>query len=112
MRVSAVVCGAVLLAFTGACSRTEPPSKIVESLRKAGAGDLSSASSVAVESWFRERKQIAVAVEAQCRPIRGNASADWHDSTEGRVCSAARNVAMFVHERRQSSGQKFRGGWN
>ena len=93
------------------CARREAPSRIVQALERAGAGELGSSSSLAIESWFRDHRQTAVAVDAQCRPVRERSPAGWHDGTEGRVCQAARNVAMFVQERRQSSGQKFQAGW-
>jgi hypothetical protein len=45
-----------------------------------------------------------------CKPVRANAAAQWSDSTEGRVCLAARNVAQWV---RKPSGdhEKFQSGW-
>jgi len=45
-----------------------------------------------------------------CKPVRLSATASWNDSTEGRVCIAARNVAQWVRKPNQDH-EKFQAGW-
>jgi hypothetical protein len=33
-----------------------------------------------------------------CKPVRDKADANWSASTEGRVCTAARNASMFYRQ--------------
>ena len=82
-----------ILALTG-CTRKEPRSDIVERAQQSGAGDLTTASAFSIEDWMRKHKDVAVQLDAMCAPIRGKAPANWGDSTEGKVCSAARTAAM------------------
>ena len=45
-----------------------------------------------------------------CKPVRASAPAAWADSTEGRVCIAARNVAQWVRKPSQDH-ETFQAGW-
>jgi hypothetical protein len=47
---------------------------------------------------MRKHKEVAVQLDAMCAPILGKASTNWGDSTEGRVCTAARNAAMSTYK--------------
>jgi hypothetical protein len=38
-----------------------------------------------------------VQVNAMCAPARQNGNAEWGDTTEGKVCLAARNAAMSTY---------------
>ena len=91
------------------CSKT-PPSAIVQKAESCGAGPVAEASEAAVQDWFGKHRDCAVDVDALCRPARAAALAHWTDSTEGRVCMAARNIAQWV---RNSPGdhQTFESGW-
>jgi hypothetical protein len=86
----------------------EPPSPIVQKAASCGAGDLSSASTAAMQDWFSRHRDCAVQVDTICKPVREKAAAQWTDSTEGWVCLAARNVAQWIwkpsndHETSQS----------
>jgi hypothetical protein len=91
----AVVVG--FLALAG-CTRIERRSEIVERAQQAGAGDLAGASAFSIEAWMRKHKDVAVQLDAMCAPIRGKAPANWGDSTEGKVCTAARNAAMSTYK--------------
>ena len=101
----------VAIASMVGCSRwKEPRSEIVEKAEACGAGDLSLASSVAVQDWFGKHRDCAVAVDALCKTVRGKATAQWTDTTEGRVCTAARSVAQWVR-RPSNDHETFRSGW-
>ena len=104
-----VLCVAV--ASIVGCSRwQEPPSAIVQKAEACGAGDLSSVSSVAVQDWFGKHKDCAVAVDVMCKPVRAKSAAQWTDTTEGRVCTAARNVAQWIRKP-SSDHDTFQSGW-
>jgi hypothetical protein len=47
---------------------------------------------------MRKHRDVAVKLEGTCAPIREKASANWGDSTEGKVCIAARNAAMSTYK--------------
>ena len=55
-------------------------------------------------------RDCAVAVDAMCKPVREKAMAQWTDSTEGRVCVAARNIAQWVRKPSEDH-EKFGAGW-
>ncbi len=95
----------------GGCTRKEPRSEIVERAEQAGAGDLANASAFSTEDWMRKHKDIAVQINTMCTPVREKAPANWGDSTEGKVCTAARNAAMSTYkypsdDKTYHSGQK------
>jgi hypothetical protein len=86
-----------LLLLGSACRKAEPPSAIVNRVREAGAGDVMAASEAGIEDWLRKYQDLAVQVNAMCAPARQNANAEWGDTTEGKVCLAARNAAMSTY---------------
>lgn len=101
----------ILIVSLVGCSVTkERPSVIVQKAQSCGAGELSAASTMAVQDWFAKHRDCAVAVDGMCKPVRTNAIAPWADSTEGRVCSAARNVAQWVRKPNQDH-ETFQSGW-
>jgi hypothetical protein len=67
-------------------------------VEKAGSGDLSGAPTPQIEDWLRKRPDFAVQVDDMCKPARDKADANWPASTEGRVCTAARNASMFYRQ--------------
>ena len=101
----------VLIVSLVGCSVTkERPSAIVQKAQSCGAGELSGTSTMAVQDWFGKHRDCAVAVDGMCKPVRLSATASWTDSTEGRVCIAARNVAQWVRKPNQDH-EKFQAGW-
>jgi hypothetical protein len=108
MKLAVIVVSALTL--IGCSVSKEPPSPVVQKAESCGAGSLTGASAVAVQEWFGKHRDCAIEVDAICKPIRQQATAQWTDSTEGRVCVAARNIAQWV---RQPSGdhEKFQSGW-
>jgi hypothetical protein len=85
----------VIVLFVGGCKKKEPPSAIVEKVKAAGAGDVETASVAAIEQWFKKHQAVALEVKAMCLRAKERASADWGDTTEGRVCQAAANATVF-----------------
>lgn len=88
-----------------ACTR-EPPSVIVAAVEKAGSGNLSGTPTPQIEDWLKKRPEFAVQVDDMCKPMRDKADANWPASTEGRVCTAARNASVVY---RQLHGPKPKG---
>ena len=85
----------VVLAGLSACSRTEPKSPIVAKVEQDGSGNLAAVSKDGMREWLGKHKDVAYQVDEMCKPIRQTATAQWTDSTEGRLCTAARELAFF-----------------
>lgn len=102
------ICAAAIM--IGCSGLKEPPSPIVQKAEACGAGDLSGTSSLAVQDWFGKHRDCAVAVDTMCKPVREKATAQWTDSTEGRVCTAARNVAQWIRKP-SNDHETFQSGW-
>jgi len=96
MKVTLIVVS--VMTMIGCTVSTEPPSPIVQKAEACGAGPLAGTSTVAVQDWFGKHRDCAVAVDVMCKPVREKAAAQWTDSTEGRVCVAARGIAQWVRK--------------
>jgi hypothetical protein len=108
MKYFLLAIGAVWL--TGCSLTREPPSAILRKAEACGAGDPTRASVPALQDWFGKHRECAVAVDEMCKPIRQQATANWTDSAEGRVCLAARNIAQWIRKP-SSDRQTFESGW-
>jgi len=86
-----------LIVLTGlcACSRPEPRSTIVEKVEQAGSGHLATIPADAMREWLGKHKEVAYQVDEMCKPVRQTATAQWTGSTEGRLCTAARELAFW-----------------
>jgi hypothetical protein len=106
--------GAVALALLmcAACTPSEPRSAIVEHAEKAGSGDLRGATSQSIQQWLGRNRQVAAEIETMCKPVRPSATAPWGDTTEGRLCAAAHELAFFRSAPAKGDGQVFRPGVN
>ena len=102
-----VVLGITLI---GCALRKESRSEIVESAESCGAGPLVNVSTTAVQEWFGKHRDCAVSIDGLCKSARERAAAQWMDSTEGRVCLAARNIAQWVRKPSEDH-QTFQSGW-
>lgn len=99
-----------VLTLIGCSVSKGPPSQIVQKAEDCGAGDVSVTSSVAIQKWFGKHRYCAAEVDGMCNPIREKATAQWTDSTEGRVCTEARNVAQWI-QKPLKDHETFRSGW-
>ena len=106
--------GAVALALLmcAACTPTEPRSGIVEHAEKAGSGDLRGATSQSIQQWLGRNPPVAIEIENMCKPVRKSATAQWGDTTEGRLCAAAHELAFFRSAPANGDGRVFRPGVN
>src|SRR5262249_44337808 len=76
-----------------ACGR---PSQIVTRVEKAGADDLRRASVSSMVQWFEKHPALAIKADTLCTLVREKPRAKWPETTEGRVCTAAAQVAGFI----------------
>jgi hypothetical protein len=95
-----------IMALTTACSR-EPRSAIVQKVEGGGCGSISGVSTDAIQKCLAQRRQLAIDVDQLCKPVRESASAQWNDTTEGRVCTAARNLAFWRSGPFQGGGKTY-----
>jgi flagellar basal body rod protein FlgF len=73
----------------------EPKSPIVAKAEQAGSGNLAAVPKDGMREWLGKHKDVAYQVDEMCKPVRQKASAQWAESTEGRLCTAARELAFF-----------------
>jgi len=85
----------VVLAGLCACSRPEPTGPIVEKAEQAGSGNLAAVSKDGMREWLGKHTDVAYQVDEMCKPVRQKATAQWAESTEGRLCTAARELAFW-----------------
>jgi hypothetical protein len=108
MKWTLLLVGFLMLA---ACTRlSERRTPLVEKVEKAGAGDLSTASSDAMTRWLEDHQQIAAEVNQECEPLRVKATAAWNNSTEGRLCQAAAVAKFFNSTPSKGDGKTYQAG--
>ena len=95
LRTSAVAFGWLAVLTTFSCSRPEPGSPIVEKVEQAGSGTLTAVSKDGMREWLGKHKDVAYQADEMCKTVRLNATAQWAESTEGRLCAAARELAFW-----------------
>lgn len=111
-RFSIMVAAPVMMLFFVGCSRQEPHSRIAEKAERAGSGDLAASSTEAMQEWLGKHRDVAIEIETMCKPTRQGATAQWSDTTEGRLCSAAHELAFFRSAPAKGDGRIFRPGVN
>ena len=62
---------------------------------QAGSGNLAAVPKDGMREWLGKHKDVAYQVDEMCKPVREKATAQWAESTEGRLCTAARELAFF-----------------
>ena len=87
-------CSLVLVGLL-ACSRPQPRSPIVEKVEQAGSGNLAAVPKDGMREWLAKHKDVAYQVDEMCKPVRQKATAQWAESTEGRLCTVARELAFW-----------------
>jgi hypothetical protein len=92
------------------CTTPEPPSPIAQKLEAAGAGDLKNTSADAIQQWLGPRRNLAIDVEEMCKPARAKATAQWAETTEGRICAASSQLAFYRYTPQQGDGKTYKSG--
>lgn len=109
-----LILSSLLVVILCGCTR-ERPSRIVKLAEEAGAGNLSDVSAVDMRLWLNAHPEIATRVDALCAPLRTNATAAWPQTTEGRLCAAARASVVQIdsqrHPRPNPESTGFLPGW-
>jgi hypothetical protein len=75
-----------------ACTQERPSPIVRLTEEEAGAGPLAGVSTSDMAVWLNGHPQVATRVDALCASTRVNARAAWAQTTEGRLCVAARAV--------------------
>jgi hypothetical protein len=109
MKVTTIL-GSLFLLTLGACTR-EQPSRIVKLAEESGAGPLAQVNILDMRVWLRDHPQVATRVDALCAPLRANSPAAWPQTTEGRLCLAARTIEAQRQPRRNPDNAGFLPGW-
>src|ERR1017187_2279213 len=87
--------GLVMLTGLFACSHPETRRPIIEKVEQAGSGSLIAVSKDGMREWLGKHKDVAYQADEMCKPVRLKATAEWAESTEGRLCAAARELAFW-----------------
>ena len=105
MAVSILVFVFVVM-FVG-CQKAEPPSPIVKKVEDAGSGELSQATTKSIYDWFNKHQELAKEIKKECLQVKDSKPANWSDTTEGRVCSAAISSTMIGNEPIKTDDKKY-----
>lgn len=89
MKTQLILSSLLFLALC-ACTREQTPSRIVKLAEESGAGPLDGVGELDMRLWLNAHPQVGTRVDALCAPLRANAAAAWPQTTEGRLCVAAR----------------------
>ena len=92
--------------FVG-CKKAEPPSRIVKKVEDAGSGELSQATTKSIYDWFNKHQELAKEIKKDCLQVKDSKPANWGDTTEGRVCSAAISSTMIGNEPIKTDDKKY-----
>ena len=95
---------------TSACTTPESRSAIVDKVEQAGAGSLSATPTDSIQQWLVKHRDLSHEVDEMCKGVRLKATAQWPDTTEGRVCAAARNIEVMRAVPAQGDGRTFQPG--
>jgi hypothetical protein len=84
------------LAMVG-CRQKETATPLVARLEAAGSGDLTDATTDSIQQWLQQHEELALLTKKDCLRIMDSAAkpANWGDTTEGRVCTAALGTYFF-----------------
>jgi hypothetical protein len=63
-----------------------------------------------MQIWLEKNRELASELDAMCAPVRAGAPAEWVDSTEGRLCRAARGIANATFTPIESDHRTYQGG--
>ena len=109
-----LIVSSLLLIALGGCTR-ERPSPIVKLAEESGAGPLDGVSIPAMRHWLTSHPQVATRVDALCTPVRSKATAAWAETTEGRLCVAAKAATaerrFFHYSPAPKDSMGFLPGW-
>lgn len=94
-------CSAASFVVLESCApvrRTDSKTKIIQEVEAAGSGPVENASVRSLYTWFEKHTHLANQLNKQCDQVKKTAPPTWGDSTEGRVCEAASEIAVRYYE--------------
>ena len=97
----------VLVGAPQGCKKAEPPSPIVKKVEDTGSGELSQATTKSIYDWFNKHQELAREIKKDCLQVKDSKPANWGDTTEGRVCSAAISSTMIGNEPIKTDDKKY-----
>jgi hypothetical protein len=97
----------VLVSGFVSCKKAEPRSPIVKKVEDAGSGELSQATTKSIYDWFNKHQELAKEIKKECVQVKDSKPANWSDTTEGRVCSAAISSTMIGNEPIKTDDKKY-----
>jgi len=97
----------VLVAGFVGCKKAELPSSIVKKVEDTGSGELSQATTKSIYDWFNKHQELAGEIKKDCLQVKDSKPANWGDTTEGRVCSAAISSTMIGNEPIKTDDKKY-----
>ena len=105
MKLRNLVLSVTALFWLAGCG-AEPRSDIVAKAEAAGSGKLSRVSQDGMKQWLGQPQRRYLPNRRLCvNRCESRATALWAESTEGRLCSAARELAFFRSGPVRNSGQ-------
>jgi len=96
--------------ITSACGTPESRSAIVDRVEKAGSGSLSATPIDSIQQWLVKNRDLTHEVDEMCKGARLKATAQWAETTEGRVCTASRNIEIMRAVPARGDGRTFQPG--
>lgn len=89
--------GAVLglIVISGCKSTSSSNSKIVAEVEAAGSGKLDDLDEGTIQNWLAKHDDVAGKVGPECKTVMTSAPANWAATTEGRVCTAVKQVLFY-----------------
>jgi len=101
--------GSILILVAGfvGCKKAEPASPIVKKVEDTGSGELSQATTKSIYDWFNKHQELAREIKKDCLQVKDSKPANWGDTTEGRVCSAAISSTMIENEPIKTDDKKY-----
>jgi hypothetical protein len=79
----------------------------VKKVEDAGSGELSQATTKSIYDWFNKHQELAKEIRQECLQVKDSKPANWSDTTEGRVCSAAISSTMIGNEPIKTDDKKY-----
>ena len=84
-----LILGLGIIVQYGCLPTADSHSPIIKKAEAAGSGDLRLATRESMVQWLGQHDQMAIEINQMCVPVRAKATADWPQTTEGRLCAAA-----------------------
>ena len=96
----------IVLTIAAGC-RHVSDSQIVAKFRAAGGGDPDQASPDDMGAWLAKHDSVRQELTPLCASRRSQATSDWANTDEGKVCTGVTRATFFSKPKIQSDGKTF-----